>query len=127
MPEVSLSDWNEFLKNHPNVHLLQTSEWGELKSAFGWEAVRAMNENFGAQILFRKLPLGFTIAYIPKLAFSVQPSAFSDSFWKEVDYVCKKHRAIFLKIEPDAWENEFILHLSSFILSPMSLVSQACT
>jgi hypothetical protein len=30
MPEVSLSDWNKFLKNHPNAHLLQTGEWGEL-------------------------------------------------------------------------------------------------
>ena len=101
---------------------MQTGEWGELKSAFGWEAVRVINENFGAQILFRKLPLGFTIAYIPKLAFSVQPSAISDLFWKEVDDVCKKHRAIFLKIEPDAWEDEIHqLHLSSFILSKQNI------
>jgi lipid II:glycine glycyltransferase (peptidoglycan interpeptide bridge formation enzyme) len=121
MPEVSLSDWNKFLQSYPNAHVLQTGEWGELKSAFGWEAVRVINKKFGAQILFRKLPLGFTIAYIPKLAFSVQPSAISDSFWKEVDDACKKHRAIFLKIEPDAWENEFIFHPSSFILSKQNI------
>jgi peptidoglycan pentaglycine glycine transferase (the first glycine) len=105
MPEVSLSDWNTFLQNHPNAHLLQTGEWGELKFAFGWEAVRVVSGNFGAQILFRKLPLGFTIAYIPKLAFSNQSLAFSQEFWKEVDAVCKKRRAVFLKIEPDNWES----------------------
>jgi len=61
MPEVSLSDWNTFLQNHPNAHLLQTGEWGELKSAFGWKAVRLINGNVGAQILFRKLPLGLRL------------------------------------------------------------------
>jgi len=120
MPEVSLSDWNKFLQNHPNAHLLQTGEWGELKSAFGWTAVRIVNREVGAQVLFRKLPLGFTIAYVPKLAISSGPSALTDEFWNELDLVCKRHRAIFLKIEPDAWENDFILHPSSFILHDLS-------
>ena len=122
MPEVSLSDWNKFLQNHPNAHLLQTGEWGELKSAFGWTAVRIVNREVGAQVLFRKLPLGFTIAYVPKLAISSGPSALTDEFWNELDLVCKRHRAIFLKIEPDAWENDFILHPSSFILHPSRFI-----
>ena len=66
MPIVSLTDWNHFISKYPNAHLLQTGEWGELKSAFGWKPVRIVNGEFGVQILFRKLPLGFTIAYIPK-------------------------------------------------------------
>ena len=32
MPIVSLIEWNQYLQSHPNVHLLQTGEWGELKS-----------------------------------------------------------------------------------------------
>ena len=59
----------------------------------------------GAQILFRTLPLGLTFAYMPKPMFSDQLSVISEQFWKEVDSVCKKHRAIFLKIEPDLWES----------------------
>jgi peptidoglycan pentaglycine glycine transferase (the first glycine) len=117
MSEVSLSTWNEFIKTHSDAHLLQTGEWGELKSAFGWEAVRIINNNFGAQILFRKLPLGFTIAYIPKLAFSNQSLAVSEEFWNEVDVICKKHRAIFLKIEPDSWDQDFNPQPSTFNLS----------
>ncbi|HUG35178.1 MAG TPA: peptidoglycan bridge formation glycyltransferase FemA/FemB family protein [Anaerolineales bacterium] len=98
MPLVSLTDWNHFLASHPNAHLLQTGEWGELKSAFGWKPVRIVNGKEGAQILFRKMPLGFTVGYIPK-------ANFDRPLLPEIDTVCKHNRAIFLKLEPDSWEN----------------------
>src|SRR5215212_2295222 len=103
MPLVSLSDWTQFLASHPNAHLLQTGEWGELKSVFGWKPVRVVSGEVGIQILFRKLPLGFTVGYIPKLIISHQPSPFSQELWHEVDSICKQSRAIFLKLEPDLW------------------------
>jgi peptidoglycan pentaglycine glycine transferase (the first glycine) len=106
MPIVSLTDWQHFLAQHPHAHLLQTGEWGELKSAFGWKPVRVINGNVGVQILFRKLPLGFTVGYIPKAFFSDQSSVSSEQFWKEIDSVCRKHRALFLKIEPDDWDDQ---------------------
>ena len=111
MPIVSISHWNEFLSRYPNTHLLQTGEWGELKSAFGWKPVRIVNEEVGVQILFRRLPLGFTVGYIPKAAISSQRSAFSQDFWREIDSVCKQNRAIFLKLEPDLWQNAALEHL----------------
>ena len=99
MPIISLSDWNRFLSSHPDAHLLQTGEWGELKSAFGWKPVRILTGNIGVQILFRQLPLGFTIGYIPK----ANPDT---SLWGEIAAVCKQNRAIFLKLEPDMWESQ---------------------
>src|SRR5215510_11825241 len=105
MPIITLTDWNHFLTQHPNAHLLQTGEWGELKSAFGWKPIRIVTGNVGAQILFRKLPLGFTVGYIPKAAISLQQSAISDPLCGEIDSVCQQHRAIFTKIEPDFWED----------------------
>ena len=115
MPIVSLVEWNRFLQKHPNAHLLQTGEWGELKAGFGWEPVRIVNGEEGVQILFRKLPLGFTIGYIPKPVISNQ--SISDQFWEEIDEMCRRHRAIFLKLEPDSWNFEFIPYLPSFIVS----------
>ena len=106
MPIVSLTDWNHFLSQHPDAHLLQTGEWGELKSAFGWKPVRVISENVGVQILFRRLPLGFTVGYVPKPVISDQLSVNSEQFWKEIDEVCRKHHAIFLKLEPDLWKNQ---------------------
>jgi len=99
MSIVSLSAWNQFLSTRPNSHLLQTGEWGELKASFVWEPVRIVSEDDGAQVLFRKLPLGFTIGYIPK----ANPG---QSIWKEIDFVCKQHRAIFLKLEPNLGDDQ---------------------
>lgn len=117
MTEVSLVEWNQFLRNYPHAHILQTGEWGELKSAFGWDAVRIVSGDAGVQVLFRKLPLGFTVAYGPKPAMprsndfsrsgtTKVVTTWSEEFWKEADSVCKKHRAIFLKIEPDLWDDQ---------------------
>jgi peptidoglycan pentaglycine glycine transferase (the first glycine) len=104
MPLVSLPEWQALLRRYPDAHLLQTGEWGELKSAFGWEPVRIISGDHGAQILFRKLPLGFTVAYMPKPFFGEELLVNGNSFLGEVDAVCQLHRAIFLKIEPDSWE-----------------------
>ena len=97
MTEVTLSEWNHFLTKFPNAHLLQMGEWGELKNNFGWEPVRGISVDVGSHIFIRKLPQGFKIAYIPKVP--------RDQFWQEVDSICKKNRAVFLKIEPDMWED----------------------
>jgi lipid II:glycine glycyltransferase (peptidoglycan interpeptide bridge formation enzyme) len=105
MPIVSLAEWDQYLRKQPDVHLLQTGEWGELKSAFGWKPVRLVNETSGVQILFRRLPLGFTIGYIPKAAFSFQQLAINEGLWREIDIVCRKNRAIFFKLEPDLWDD----------------------
>jgi lipid II:glycine glycyltransferase (peptidoglycan interpeptide bridge formation enzyme) len=105
MPIVSLVEWNQYLRQRPNVHLLQTGEWGELKSAFGWKPVRIVSGEAGVQILFRQLPLGLTIGYIPKPG--IEPHQFrpGDSLWREVESACRQNRAVFLKLEPDSWES----------------------
>ncbi|MBL8051518.1 MAG: peptidoglycan bridge formation glycyltransferase FemA/FemB family protein, partial [Anaerolineales bacterium] len=118
MTEVTLSEWNQFIANHPNAHLLQMGEWGELKKDFGWKPVRIISENIGAQILFRKLPLGFTIGYMPKLVDSGQWTVDGEKFWDEVDLICTKNHAVFLKVEPDAWIETF--QLSNFLTFQLS-------
>jgi peptidoglycan pentaglycine glycine transferase (the first glycine) len=106
MPELNPSEWDEFTSCRPDVHILQTREWGALKDAFGWQSVRLSNAGLGAQILFRRLPLGFSIAYIPKGPLYPCDKPFHEAvaFWEEVDQLCKSNQAVFLKVEPDAWE-----------------------
>jgi len=99
MPLVSLSEWNLYLEEHPNGHILQSGEWGELKAAFGWQAIRVVNGNAGVQILLRSLPLGFTLAYLPK------PISLGNfQLLGEVDALCRARSSIMLKVEPDIWE-----------------------
>ncbi len=100
MTLVSIEQWEEFLSRFPEHHILQTSTWATVKSQFGWHARRVVVENCGAQILFRRLPLGLSLAYIPKapLGEAWQP------LWQQVDALCRQEKAIFLKVEPDGWE-----------------------
>jgi peptidoglycan pentaglycine glycine transferase (the first glycine) len=118
MTTVALQDWETFVGQSSEAHILQTAAWGELKSAFGWHVEHISWGKIGAQILYRPLPGGFTIAYIPKgplypgagkldHQFDAQIGGVTDpvwsEFWADVDRVCKKQRAIFLKVEPDCW------------------------
>jgi peptidoglycan pentaglycine glycine transferase (the first glycine) len=114
MAVVSAVTWQEFLADKENPHILQTAEWGELKRAFGWDVERIVSGDSGVQILFRKLPLGFTVGYLAKpvnseklSVISEQLSVSSEQFLAEIDSVCRKKRAVFLKIEPDCWDTEY--------------------
>src|SRR5271157_506775 len=108
MPIQNETQWDEFLSHYPQSHILQSSGWGQLKSNFGWLPVRVVVEQSGAQILFRRLPGGFSLAYIPKGPVGKN----WQSLWPDVDRVCRAKRAIFLKLEPDSWD-QFELELDS--------------
>lgn len=120
MPEVTLAEWQAFVHAHPEMHLLQTGEWGELKSGFGWSAARLIRGDRGVQILFRKLPLGLTIAYIPRARPGDGRWTMDEGLLGEIDIVCKRQRAIFCKVEMDSWENES----PAMVLGPRSIVSR---
>src|SRR5512136_2397738 len=99
MTILDAAGWDQFLSGYPQAHLLQTSAWGELKAGFGWRPERVTAGHTGAQILFRRLPLGFSLAYLPKGPLGTDWRA----LWPLVDRLCKERRAILLKVEPDAW------------------------
>ncbi len=88
-------------------HLLQSWAWGELKSRFGWSVYRLQAGPAAAQVLFRRLPLGFTIAYIPKgpLLDWAQPDQ-CRPLLAAIHAEARRRRAILLKIEPNLWSAE---------------------
>jgi lipid II:glycine glycyltransferase (peptidoglycan interpeptide bridge formation enzyme) len=97
MTTLSASEWEVFQAQYPYAHLLQTSAWGDFKAEFGWQVERVAVNTTGAQVLFRRLPLGLSFAYIPKGP--IGPDWLS--LWPEIDRVCRRHRALVLKVEPD--------------------------
>jgi len=102
MTLLSDREWDAFIIDHPGAHLLQTPSWGGLKSAFGWEVVRVASDQVGVQILFKPLWMGLTWAYIPKGPIGDD----WETLWPLVDKVCRQRRSVFLKLEPDIWEDE---------------------
>lgn len=106
LQRLTPTQWREFLTDQPQAHLLQTAAWGELKSHFGWDVVRIEREHRekqgGVQILFRRLPLGFSFAYIPKGPVGDADLQQDPGFWEQIDFLCRERRAVFLKFEPDS-------------------------
>lgn len=109
MPFLQASEWDSFLASHPQAHLLQTTAWGELKSEYGWGVERVVNDKVGAQVLFRRLPFGLSLAYIPKGPVGGNPELEGswqawEGLWPEIDALCRRKKAILLKVEPDLWQ-----------------------
>lgn len=107
MPMITSQQWDEFLKGWKDHHLLQSSAWAQLKSGFGWQAEWVLSENgqYGAQVLFRRLPGGLSWGYLPKGPVGGDQTSW-EQLWPGVDALCRRHRAVFLKVEPDLWQDK---------------------
>ncbi|MGQ9500997.1 MAG: lipid II:glycine glycyltransferase FemX [Anaerolineae bacterium] len=110
--------WQDFVARHPAGHLLQSWAWGELKSRFGWHAVRiAITDETGtlyagAQVLLRPLPGGRALAYVPKGPLvDWQDLPQTRSLLNEIHQLCHIWRCIFLKIEPPV-EDDTVMHMA---------------
>ncbi len=101
MNSLTPEKWAAFLNNHPNAHILQTPQWGHLKDPFGWTPRFIQQGQLGAMVLFRNLPLGLSVAYIPRGP--VGDGDWAD-FWPAVDALCQQEQAVFLRVEPEVWE-----------------------
>lgn len=113
--------------NDPNLlslntpHLLQSPLWGQFKAKFGWEPEVFRSQSSQAQVLFRKLPLGLSLAYLPKGPVGEDWA----SLWPQIDAACKKHHSVFLQVEPDLSENnltpEIMAQMQGFRVEPHTI------
>ena len=100
--------FNDFLARHPKGHVLQTWEWGEIKSRTGWKPWRLILEDNGeivaaASVLERRLPgLQIPIFYASRgPVLDWQDEALFDAVLREIRQLAKQRGAIFLKVDPD--------------------------
>ncbi len=107
LTEADQQEWNNFVAQTPSFALLQSYEWGEFKKRLGWQVYRLAVEKqgqivAGAQMLIKKMPLGIaSVAYIPRGPVGDWlDEAIAPRLLVELHQVARRHRAIFLKIEP---------------------------
>ena len=112
VPVNQQEEWDQFVHEHPNGHLLQSWGWGELKARSGWSPLRlALRDEqqhivAAAQVLRRTVPhvplrLGH-LAYIPKgpvLDWS-QPHI-RKAFFAQLHALLSRQGALALRIEPN--------------------------
>ena len=101
MHQLTAAEWAQFIQQHSDAHILQTPTWGALKTSFGWTPQYIQQGDLGAMVLFRRLPLGLSVAYIPRGPVGTGDWA---TFWHGVDELCRKQNAVFLRVEPEIWE-----------------------
>jgi len=114
-----MNETSQPISNTP--HLLQSPLWGQFKAEFGWEPEVFSSQSAQAQVLFRKLPLGFSIAYLPKGPVGKNWA----SLWDQIDAACKQHRSVFLQVEPDLAEGnlteELAEQMQGFAVEPHTI------
>ena len=101
MTGLTSKEWAQFIVSCPEAHLLQTPAWGELKASFGWSPKFIRQGQVGAMMLFKRLPLGLSVAYIPRGPVGGENW---ETFWPAADELCRQEHAICLRVEPEVWE-----------------------
>ncbi len=106
------SRWNDTIARLPDPHLLQTWEWAQVKSRYGWEPMpfvwlEGSEVVAAAMILKRRIPIGgmaarLSLLYIPKGPLLAWPNqALTRRVLDDLQAFAKRQGAIFLKIDPD--------------------------
>ncbi|MCB0210407.1 MAG: peptidoglycan bridge formation glycyltransferase FemA/FemB family protein [Anaerolineae bacterium] len=100
--------WDRSLAALPYAHALQSWEWGEFKSRWGWSAARLLWQHddrpvAAAQILARPIPpTPWQFMYITKgPALDYADAALVDTVLGDLETYAAENRALFLKIDPD--------------------------
>jgi len=111
--DIKPQDWNTTLSTFESAHILQTWEWGQVKSKYGWQPfyklwVGEKNEPLAAGlILERTLSIigGFPrlrILYVPKgPVLDWENEKISRKVLEELVRFGKERNAVFIKIDPD--------------------------
>jgi peptidoglycan pentaglycine glycine transferase (the first glycine) len=129
--------WDNFVAAHADVHILQTSPWGALKSQFGWTAKRVGLSRdgelvAGAQVLYRRLPAGLgCLAYVPKgpLVDWAEREQMT-TLLAALDNAAQRRRAVALTIEPDLPDDPLRreqLLAQGFHPAPFGAIQPRCT
>lgn len=117
MKLVNPAEWQQFLLQFPESHILQTAQWGTLKEENGWTPYYVVGNDTAALVLLKKIIFGFNLAYIPKGPVGEN----WQELWDYLDRFCKQHHVAFLKVEPDIWERDqdtVVAKLAGFRKSP---------
>lgn len=107
------AEWNDKIKSLPGAHALQTWEWAQVKSQFGWDPHPLVWRDesgeiiAGALVLQRRMmnrvfALRLSVMYAPRgplLDWANRDLA--ERVLKDLQSFARKHGAIFIKIDPD--------------------------
>lgn len=104
---------DEFVKQHPQVNLLQSSKWAAIKDSWGNERIGFYKQGelvAVASILIRPLPLGWTMLYIPRgPIMDYQDEELVAFVVQTLKTYAKSQRAVFVKFDPSIYFQQHLV------------------
>lgn len=102
------SGWNDVIKGLGNVHILQTWEWAQFKTTYGWKPLPQVwydsqkKPNAAAMVLKREVRSGLSMMYVPRgpLLGANSPGLFGQVI-ADLQQLARREGAIFIKIDPE--------------------------
>ena len=106
--------WNDFVARSPQASVLQSFEWGEFKSCFGWRPMRVVLEEkgrgfvAGVSILKREIPfIRHTLYYAPRgPVIDYSNKDLLHDLLEGVEKEADRDHAVSLKIDPEVSEQD---------------------
>jgi peptidoglycan pentaglycine glycine transferase (the first glycine) len=110
---MDATSWNKLIVSLPGAHILQTWEWGQVKSKYGWKPLpRVWQDEQGRPVAaalvlqrslsFRGINFPFRILYVPKgPLLDWGDTLLRRRILEDLADLARKERAIFIKIDPD--------------------------
>jgi peptidoglycan pentaglycine glycine transferase (the first glycine) len=94
--------WDDVAVRSPGGHVLQSSAWADIREAQGWRAeFHRIGEPLPvALVLWRPLPAGLCIGYIPRGPVVRDNSQLPDALGA-IARLARERRAIFVKLDPE--------------------------
>lgn len=111
--QLTREENDEFVKANPLCNLLQSSSWADIKS--NWDHCYTGVKKDGkvvasAMVLIKKLPLGFTLFYIPRgPIMDYKDQELVAYMLKELKKHGKKHHCLYIKMDPYILKNQYAI------------------
>jgi len=149
LPSLNPVKWNTHISALPGAHILQTWEWGKVKSQFGWQPhyiywlqeqgkiEQVINRHLdehkikhlaaAALVLHRRITIGgfshrMGVIYVPKgPLLDWANTAVRKQVLQDLEAFAQKHSAIFVKIDPDVEIGIGIPNINESIELPLGI------
>lgn len=111
--QVTAQEHDAFLKGHPLCNLLQTSDWAKVKENWGHAIVGVKEDETlvaSALVLVKRLPLHFTMMYIPRgPIMDYHNQALVTFFMTQLRRWAKKQHCLFVKMDPGIHYRDYFI------------------
>lgn len=101
---------DQYIISSPLSHLLQSHKWHQIKDNWGSELIGFFEDDqlvASVSVLIRRLPLGFTMLYIPRgIAVDYENTKLVKYIFSELRKYGRTQRALFIKFDPALKNNE---------------------